>query len=87
MQNLERTCRTAGWPKSQWINILRPQLKGKAQLVFAQVSEDVASDYNRCKEALFTSYGLVPERYRERFRTIQIETDASFGDFATRVSV
>ena len=49
LRNLERTCRTAGSPKSQWINILRPQLKGKAQFVFAKVSEDVASDYDRFK--------------------------------------
>ena len=50
--------------------------------MFAQVSEDVASDYDRFKEVLLTSYGLVSERYRERFRTIQIETDASYSDFA-----
>ena len=50
--------------------------------MFAQVSEDVPSDYDCFKEALLTSYDLVSERYRERFRTIQTETDASYSDFA-----
>ena len=50
--------------------------------MYAQVSDDVASDYDCFKEALLTSYGLVPERYRERFRTIQMETDASYSHFA-----
>ena len=73
--------------KKEWVNILRPQLKGKAQHVFVHVSEEVASDYVKLEEQLVLSFSYVPEVYREKFRSIKKDNTVTFKEFAFRLEI
>ena len=49
--------------------MLQCVLTGKAQEVYAALSEEVSLDYEQVKAAILHTYELVPEAYHQRFRS------------------
>ena len=74
-------------PNEKWTALLHPQLTGKAQKVFSELSIEECSDYEIVKRALLTAYERVPEFYRKRFRNMGKEKLETYSNYAFRMQL
>ena len=65
----ERVADARGWDNSDCTVLLQCVLTGRAQEAFASMSAEDSTDYEKVKAAVLKAYELVPEAYRQRFRT------------------
>lgn len=77
----ERIADARGWVDSDRIILLQCVLTGRAQEVFSSLSLEDSGDYDKVKTAVLKTYELVPEAYRQRFRSWKKE-DKSYLEFA-----
>ena len=78
----ERIANTVKWPKDMWALLLQCKLVGKAQEVCASLTVDQSLDYETVKKTILRAYELVPEAYRQRFRSTEKPADQSYVEFA-----
>lgn len=78
----ERTAQTFNWPQEKWTLFLQSALTGKAQRIFAALSEIDAKDYELVKQVVLEGYELVPEAYRQKFRSWKKSNSQSYIEFA-----
>ncbi|KAL0165843.1 hypothetical protein M9458_037687, partial [Cirrhinus mrigala] len=57
------------WPMSIRIVMLQTVITGKAQEAYAALTMEDRKDYDKVKVAILKAYELVPEAYRQRFRS------------------
>ena len=74
-------------PNDKWTALLHPQLTGKAQKVFSELSIEECSDYEIVKKALLIAYERVPEFYRKRFRNMGKEKLETYSNYAFRMQL
>ena len=67
--HFERSALNLGWPRECWSILLQTVLTGKAQRAYATLPTENCADYDLVKAAVLKSFELVPEAYRQRFRT------------------
>ena len=67
--HFERTALNLGWPREYWSMLLQTELSGKAQRAYATLPTENCTDYDLVKAAVLKSFELVPEAYRQKFRT------------------
>ena len=67
--HFERTALNLGWSKECWSMLLQTVLTGKAQRAYATLPTENCAGYNLVKAAVLKSFELVPEHYRQKFRT------------------
>ena len=65
----ERVATSLKWPKEVWSIPLQCKLTGKAQEILAALSLEDSLSYEAIKTAVLRAYELVPEAYRQKFRT------------------
>ncbi len=65
----ERIAVALRWPKEVWPLLLQCCLIGKAQEVCSALSVNDSLDYEKVKSAVLRAYELVPEAYRQKFRS------------------
>ncbi len=65
----ERIAGKLRWPKDMWSLLLQCSLTGKAQEVCSALPIGSSLDYDIVKSAVLRAYELVPEAYRQKFRT------------------
>ncbi|XP_034001760.1 uncharacterized protein LOC117494871 [Trematomus bernacchii] len=65
----ERIAGARNWSDSDRVLLLQCVLTGRAQEAYSAVCGENALDYARVKSAVLKSYKLVPEAYRQRFRS------------------
>ncbi len=65
----ERIAGKLNWPKDMWALFLQCSLVGKAQEVSSALSLEDSLDYDVVKSTVLRAYELVPEAYRQRFRS------------------
>lgn len=70
-QVFERLATTLQWPREIWTLLLQCKLVGKAQEVCSSLSLNESLQYNVVKAAILRAYELVPEAYRQRFRSLK----------------
>ena len=70
-----------------WSLLLQCKLVGKARGVCAALSMDVAEDYDTVKWTIQRAYALVPEAYRQRFRSSVKAAGQTYVEFAREKSV
>ncbi len=70
------------WPDNVWTLLLQSVLAGKAQEVYASMSVEQSSDYQFVKKAILQAYELVPEAYRQKFRSLRKKDDETYVEFA-----
>ena len=58
------------------------KLTGKAQHVIASLPLEDSRDYDTCKAAVLRAYELVPEAYRQQFRSFRKDPTLTFVEFA-----
>ncbi|XP_070410018.1 uncharacterized protein [Nothobranchius furzeri] len=69
----ERLAAALDWPQEVWSIMLQCKLTGKAQEVIASLSLSDSMDYNKVKAAVLVAYELVPEAYRQKFRSQHVK--------------
>ena len=60
---------TSKLPKQFWTLLLQSVLVGKAQEAYSALSIEQSSNYDLVKEVILKAYELVPEAYRQHFRS------------------
>ena len=65
----ERVANSRGWPDSERVVMLQSVFTGKAQAAYSALGERESKVYRTVKEAVLKAYELVPEAYRQRFRS------------------
>ena len=82
----EKVAKQAEWPQNQWTMMVQAVLSGRAQLVYANLSEDDSFNYQVVKQEVLKVYELVPESYRQKFRSLKKGDSQSHLDFAREKS-
>lgn len=65
----ERVAKARNWPESARTLMLQCALTGRAQEAYSALSFIESQNYESVKSAVLKIYELVPEAYRQRFRT------------------
>ena len=78
----ERIATTLKWPANMWSLLLQCKLVGKAREVCAALSMEQFSKYDVVKQTILRAYELVPEAYRQRFRSCEKTDNQTHGEFA-----
>uniref|UniRef100_A0A3B5B1E3 SCAN box domain-containing protein n=1 Tax=Stegastes partitus TaxID=144197 RepID=A0A3B5B1E3_9TELE len=65
----ERVCKVKEWSNKECALLLQCVLTGKAQEAYSCLSIDDSFVYKKIKSAVLKAYELVPEAYRQRFRS------------------
>ena len=79
--HFERTALNLGWPKECWSMLLQTVLTGNAQRAYATLPTENCADYDLVKAAVLKSFELVPEAYRQKFRTQRKTENQSYVEF------
>ena len=79
--HFERTALNLGWPKECWSMLLQTVLTGKAQRAYATLPTENCADYDLVKAVVLKSFELVPEAYRQKFRTQRKTENQSYVEF------
>uniref|UniRef100_A0A8P4KNJ7 Gypsy retrotransposon integrase-like protein 1 n=1 Tax=Dicentrarchus labrax TaxID=13489 RepID=A0A8P4KNJ7_DICLA len=83
----ERIAATLRWPRDVWSLLLQCKLVGKAQEVCASLSINESLDYENVKATVLRAYELVPEAYRQKFRTCEKSPNQTYVEFAREKTV
>ncbi|XP_070404034.1 uncharacterized protein [Nothobranchius furzeri] len=84
----ERIATSLSWPQEVWTLLLQCKLTGKAQEVMSALSVHDFSDYDRVKEAVLQAYELVPEAYRQKFRSLRKrDEEQTYVEFSREKSI
>ena len=83
----ERIATKMKWPKDEWAFLIQQVITGKAQSVVSALSDDQSFDYETVKSAIFQSYELIPEAYRQRFRNLRRNSGETHVEFVRRKEV
>ncbi len=78
----ERIASALNWSREVWPLLLQCKLTGKAQEVYATLSLVDSLKYDAVKAAILRAYELVPEAYRQRFRSHKKLFSQTFVEFA-----
>uniref|UniRef100_A0AAQ5ZP60 Gypsy retrotransposon integrase-like protein 1 n=1 Tax=Amphiprion ocellaris TaxID=80972 RepID=A0AAQ5ZP60_AMPOC len=78
----ERVANSRGWPDSERVVMLQSVFTGKAQAAYSALGERESRVYKTVKEAVLKAYELVPEAYRQRFRSWRKSERQSHVEFA-----
>ena len=78
----ERVANSRGWPDSERVVMLQSVFTGKAQAAYSALGERESKVYRTVKEAVLKAYELVPEAYRQRFRSWRKANRQSNVEFA-----
>ncbi len=78
----ERVAAKLNWPKDMRAHLLQCNFVGKAQEVCSALSTEDSLDYDTVKAAVLRAYELVPEAYRQRFRSCSKSAKQTFVEFA-----
>ncbi len=79
----ERIAAKLKWPKDMWALLLQSNFVGKAQEVSAALPIEQALDYDVVKAAVLRAYELVPEAYRQKFRSHVKAASQTFVEFSS----
>ena len=78
----ERVAETRKWPESSLSLMLQCALTGRAQEAYSAMSAADSQNYCLVKAAVLKAYELVPEAYRQRFRTWKKTDNQTHLEFA-----
>lgn len=78
----EKIAKQRDWPEHEWVTIIQGSLTGKAQEAYVVLDIAQMADHGTVREAVLKGYELVPEAYRQQFRTERIQPGQTYLDFA-----
>ncbi|VDI30225.1 Hypothetical predicted protein [Mytilus galloprovincialis] len=65
----EKIANNLKWPMPYWTTMLQSVLEGKAVEIYSALPSEKSSDYDTVKQVVLKAYELVPEAYRQKFRS------------------
>ncbi len=80
-QAFERIASALKCPTEVWVLMLQCKLTGKAQEVCAFLSLEESVQYDAVKIAILRAYELVPEHYRQLFRSTKKSASQTYVEF------
>ncbi|KAL2078779.1 hypothetical protein ACEWY4_026464 [Coilia grayii] len=80
--HFERVAMSLKWPRETWTLLLQCVLVGRAQDVYSSLSIEQSLSYDIVKSAILRAYELVPEAYRQRFRSVKKPDEHTYVEFA-----
>lgn len=83
----ERIAVALQWPTEVWALLLQCKLHGKAQEAMAALSLEESLSYESVKSAILRIYELVPEAYRQKFRSNRKSPNQTSTEFAREKGV
>lgn len=69
------------WPKEFWPMLLQSVFIGKARETYGALSAMQCADYDEIKKFVLKAYELVPEAYRQKFRSYKKFNEQTFSEF------
>ena len=85
--HFEKIATSLEWPREMWTLLLQSVLIGKAREVYSSMSVEESSQYQRVKSTILKAYELVPEAYRQHFRSSQKKESQTYIEFAREKEV
>ena len=85
--HFEKIATSLEWPREMWTLLLQSVLIGKAREVYSSMSVEESSQYQRVKGTILKAYELVPEAYRQHFRSSQKKESQTYTEFAREKEV
>lgn len=83
----ERIAAALSWPKEFWSLLLHCKLVGKTQEVCTSLTVEQSLDYDVVKSTVLRAYELVPEAYRQKFRSSKKTANQTYVEFAREKSL
>jgi hypothetical protein len=80
--HFEKVAYSLDWPSEVWTLLLQSVLRGRAQEIYSSLSITQSADYKTVKEAILKAYELVPEAYRQKFRSLRKTEGVTYVEFA-----
>ena len=80
--HFEKIAESFKWPKESWTLLLQSVFVGKAREIYSSLSIEQCQNYDAVKKAVLKAYELVPEAYRQKFRSAKKETNQTHIEFA-----
>ncbi|CAB4031507.1 Hypothetical predicted protein [Paramuricea clavata] len=80
--HFEKNATNCEWPKDRWTMLLQSVLLGKAREISSQLSVELSANYDTVKELILNGYKLVPEAYRQKFRSFEKTDHKTYVQFA-----
>ena len=78
----EKIAQDLDWPENRWTLLIQSVLEGKAQEAYAALDRNQCREYDVVKSAVLTAYEVVPEAYRQRFRSLRRKPGETYLDIA-----
>ena len=82
--HFEKIAASLKWPKEYWVMLIQSVLNGKAREVYTHLSIEDSSNYDILKASILKMYELVPEAYRQKFRSFKKPPELSYMEFAPK---
>ena len=80
--HFEKITESLKWPKESWTLLLQSVFTGKAREIYSSLSIEQCQNYDAVKKAVLKAYELVPETYRQKFRSAKKESNQTHVEFA-----
>ena len=80
--HFEKIANSLKWPKESWTLLLQSVFIGKAREIYSSLSIEQCQSYDAVKKAVLKAYELVPEAYRQKFRSAKKESNQTHVEFA-----
>ncbi|VDI05351.1 Hypothetical predicted protein [Mytilus galloprovincialis] len=78
----EKIANNLKWPMPYWTTMLQSVFEGKAAEIYSALPSEKSSDYDTGETGNFESYELVPEAYRQKFRSYKKFDSQTYVEFA-----
>ncbi|XP_068225915.1 uncharacterized protein [Palaemon carinicauda] len=83
----EKVAHQLAWPKELWAVLVQSAFSGKAQVVYAALGAEDSGDYDIVKKMVLNAYQLIPEAYRQKFRSWRKMFNQTFVEWAGQKAV
>ena len=80
--HFEKIATSLEWPNDVWTLLLQSVLVGKAREVYSSMTVEQSAQYEFVKNTILKAYELVPEAYRQHFRSSKKKETQTFTEFA-----
>ncbi|VDI74078.1 Hypothetical predicted protein [Mytilus galloprovincialis] len=78
----EKIANNLKWPMPYWTTMLQSVFEGKAAEIYSALPSEKSSDYDTVKQEVLKAYELVPEAYRQKFRSYKKFDSQTYVEFA-----
>ncbi|XP_063436096.1 poly [ADP-ribose] polymerase tankyrase-2-like [Mytilus trossulus] len=78
----EKIANNLKWPVPYWTTMLQSVFEGKAAEIYSAIPSEKSSDYDTVKQEVLKAYELVPEAYRQTFRSYKKFDSQTYVEFA-----